>query len=225
MKFFLKFYLIYSTFLNAQTITGKAYVNKTLIYTEKHYPKTALNGLYDSLQTDYLDQENKKFASIQSNFNKDRFVPDSYFEDYRFGTKEEISYNPSTSVVTVKNESKTSKDTGSFKIVKNSVAGQGFHNFIIKHFSELLQNKKKISIIVPHKKDFYHFVIEKEQQESDVVYFKISPENFILKQLVTPIKLEYSISKKQLLRFYGLSNLEDNRGKSQIVDIRYEYIN
>lgn len=225
MRLFFYILCFYVNISVANTIVGKAYVDNKLVYIEKHYPTVADTGLYKSLQTEYFDETRTKFAMIKSDFTKDKYVPDSFFEDLRFNSTEEVIFDPNSTTITVKNTKKSKKDIQNFKINKNAVAGQGFHNYIVNHFSELLQSKRKISIVVANKKDYYNFIIEKKKHESDIVMFEISPENFFLKQLVTPIELEYSIAQKKLIRFYGLSNLDNSNGKSQIVNIKYEYTN
>lgn len=219
---FLLFLLNIPTF--AETIVGKAYIENQLVYVEKHYPQYGGNGLYEKLKTEYFDAGNNKFAQIVSDFKNDKFIPNSLLEDFRHNTKEEIIFDPKNVVVNYKKELKQKQEKSqSFKVVSNSIADQGFHNYIVANFDELLKTQKKISIIVASQKDYFYFLIDKKKISNDKVHFVITPNNFFLKQLVTPIELEYSISNKRLLRFYGLSNLNDEKGKSQVVNIVYEY--
>lgn len=223
MKKLICLFFIFINSINAQMITGKAYIDNKLIYIEKHYPTLSKEGLYEILITDYFDSENKKFASIKSEFNKNKFVPDSIFEDFRSKSKEEVRFNSETGYIYVERSNPKKTEKNRFKVQSNAIHGQGFHNFIVNHFDELIKNKKNISIVVTSRNDFYNFTIEKTAQNSNSVQFKVYPSHFLLKQLVTPIELTYSLDAKLLLRFFGLSNIEDENGKSQVVEIKYEY--
>ena len=53
--------------------------------------------------------------------------------------------------------------------------------------------------------------------------FKLEMSNFLYRMLASPIELGYDPGQKQLIRYRGLSNIEDENGKGLDVDIRYSY--
>ena len=54
---------------------------------------------------------------------------------------------------------------------------------------------------------------------------EVSLDSWFLGLLVDPIVLSYARDSRRLLRFRGISNLRDDKGKTFQVDIRYEYAN
>ncbi len=54
---------------------------------------------------------------------------------------------------------------------------------------------------------------------------EVSLDSWFLGLLVDPIVLSYARDSRRLLRFRGVSNLRDDKGKTFQVDIRYEYAN
>ena len=51
--------------------------------------------------------------------------------------------------------------------------------------------------------------------------FRMEPANYILRQIMDPIVLTYEKSTKRLIKYEGISNLNDNKGKRYIVSIVY----
>jgi len=207
--------------LNAQVITGKAFIEGKLIYIEKHYPVVNSNGSYKLLNTKYFYPDNdKNFAEVVSSFNKNLFVPDTTFQDNRLKLFENTSLSDNK-MLTIKRTEDNKTETKSLEIDSLSVSGQGFHNFIVVHFDQLIKESKLISIVVTSKYDQYKFKVIKNKVKDNVVEFKIYPQNFLLRQIVEPIYLEYSLKNRNLLSFKGLSNLYDSKGNSQYVEIFY----
>jgi len=53
--------------------------------------------------------------------------------------------------------------------------------------------------------------------------FLLELDNWILRAVVDPIEIGYDASLKRLARYRGLSNIGDDNGEGQVVDIRYRY--
>ena len=73
-------------------------------------------------------------------------------------------------------------------------------------------------------------LIELQASASDCSYdaennqcFKLEMSNWLYRVLASPIELGYDRKQKQLIRYRGLSNIEDENGKGLNVDIRYSY--
>ena len=55
--------------------------------------------------------------------------------------------------------------------------------------------------------------------------FKLEISNWLYRMLSSPIELGYDRSEKHLIRYRGLSNIENESGVGLDVDIRYSYQN
>lgn len=53
--------------------------------------------------------------------------------------------------------------------------------------------------------------------------FNLELSNWFFRMLAAPIELGYDPGMSRLTRYRGLSNIEDERGNGQVVDIRYRY--
>jgi len=53
--------------------------------------------------------------------------------------------------------------------------------------------------------------------------FRLDLSNWFLRMLVAPIELGYDVESKRLARYRGLSNIGDENGNGQVVDIQYRY--
>ena len=65
---------------------------------------------------------------------------------------------------------------------------------------------------------------EKVDCKAEQLCLDIQLDSWILAMIVAPIELSYSRSDKRLLHFSGMSNIRDEDGETQNVDIHYEYL-
>lgn len=216
--------LFASKFSFAEMITGEAYIDNKLIYIEKHNSTQDEKGRYLKLTTNYYRPDGiTQFATITSDFKKSFFIPDYLFSDNRSGLFESSEFNETKNEVFIIRSKNLKKENGSVKVLTDTILGQGFHNYIVENFERLLIESRPINIILSTRFDFFKFNISKINQSNEKVEFIVKPNNFILRQIVTPIELTYKLPEKQLLRFKGLSNLENEKGDSQVVEINYKY--
>jgi hypothetical protein len=112
-----------------------------------------------------------------------------------------------------KNENnQTSSST--LEIFPNSVLGQGFHNFIVTNFEKILKNSTEVNFVIPARSDQYKFEIKLEKIEQNLVTIKVFPSNYLIRAFVSPIILVYDKTDLSLVSFTGLSNLENEKRKS-----------
>jgi hypothetical protein len=208
---------------HATSITGLAYNNNKLVYTEKLEADFSISGLYKTIQAKYYDDADKEFAFVNSDFSQNNFVPDVDFQDARFNFKEKIKFDPKTKMIAVDRLKSGKTENYHLDTASNSVLGQGFNNFIVMNFDSLLASKGQINFIVTSRKAQYKFEVRLVKTEDDKVYFKIIPQSMLLKVFVNPILLTYDKKLKRLLTFEGISNIDDAKEKSQVVKIVYTY--
>lgn len=226
MKKCLLLTLIFTSHLSfALVVTGKAYRDNKLIYIEKHYPSVLNDGSYKSLKTEYLNPKDLKFAEITSDFSVDAFVPNVSFKDDRFGLIETVTKEKSTQKIKIEREIKQKKATEFLELKTSSILGQGFHNFIVKNFDNILKNDVDVYFIITSKADQFHFKMYLAKKMDKEIIIKGKIDSFFLRAFVKEIELTYSYPSKRLLKFKGLSNLDDENGNSQNVEILYEYDN
>lgn len=222
------FFILVSAFISngyALVVTGKAFRDNKLQYIEKHFPTILGDGTYSILRTEYFDEGGGKFAEIKSDFSQDLFVPNVSFNDSRFELFENISKDKSTSQIKIERELKKIKNVSYLNTKSASILGQGFHNFIVKNFDNILKAEVDVFFIITSKSDQFHFKMYLAKKTDKEVIIRGKIDNFFLRAFVKEIELTYSFPEKRLLKFKGLSNLDDKDGNSQNVEILYQYEN
>lgn len=221
--------LILSTLVNAQALTsvimkGEAFDKKNkLIYIETHTFKKLVTGEITEIQTQYHNPEGKLIANVESSFIKDPFIPDTIFIDHRFNEKQELSLDKESQIVTMKiTDLKSGKiKSNSLKRTSDMVSGQGFHNYILKHFDA---KKSDIKFIVLPKLDYYSFYFEKASSAiAGQSKFVLKISNWVLRAIVKEIVVEYRDNYRSLMSFEGLTNIDSDSRDSQILKIKMSY--
>ncbi len=106
------------------------------------------------------------------------------------------------------------------------VIDAGFDDFIRKHWDALLKGQTvPFSFASVARQTSVNFEVEASNPERLQQPLKITMtlRSSLLSWLLDPIQLDYQRSTRRLLRYRGLSNLQDNKQKGQQVDIRYRY--
>jgi hypothetical protein len=209
--------------VGAIEMIGKATFKDQLLYTEKHSAIVDKEGFYKNLVTNYLDSNGQVFAKIQSNFDKNKIVPDYEFQDYRQKLREKVTLEPSGQKINIEFEKAGKIENNTLEIKKNSVLSQGFHNFILSQFKNLADKKLEVYFVVTNRSDQYKFVVQNEKIEAGKMFISIKPANFFLNAIVPTIKLVYEIESRRLLTFEGLTNIDDSNGKTLTAKIDYTY--
>jgi hypothetical protein len=223
LKFIFPLVLIsYNTF--ATMIEGTATLGGTVIYTEKHNATINAKGMYDNLQSEYFDKSNKKIATIKSDFAASAITPNYRFEDLRKNTTEVVNLDASKKNIIIERTEKGISYKSKLDLESNSVAGQGFHNFLIQNFDKLVKSGGEVFFVNTSKVDQFKFDIEVQSKEANKVCFKVVPTNVIYRTFIPPMILCYDSTTKRVISFEGLSNIEGPNGKLEKVIITYIYL-
>ncbi len=218
--------IVLSLTLNAQDevlMNGTA-VDKAgkLIYTEVHKMQRLPTGEIKKIKTSYFSPDKELIAEIDSDFSKDALIPDTVFIDHRFKQKQQLVLNTASNEITMSITDKNNKTKT--KVLKREpmmVAGQGFHNLLMKNFDA---DKTAIKFIVLPKLDYYSFeMIKTTSPIKDARRFELKLSNWLLKKLVKEITVDYHIKNKNLLSFEGLTNVDSADGDTQDLKITYSY--
>ncbi len=203
---------------------GDAYdSDNKLVYIETHNFKRLPSGEITAIKTTYHNPAGKLIAEVSSDFNKDPFIPDTIFIDHRFNEKQELSYNKDSKKISMKITDMNSGKSKSNDISRtdNMVSGQGFHNYILKHFDE---KKADIKFIVLPKLDYYSFYFEQDAPKAEgQKRFILRISNWVLRAIVKEIVVDYRIKDHALLSFEGLTNIDSDKRDSQILKIKMSY--
>ena len=185
-------------------VLGKAYEKNTgaFLYSEQHF--CSEQRLLCTVE--YSDAAGEVFAKKRLDFRHSLVGPSLVMSAYR--NQSEISIPASQSDALV--------------------IDAGFDNFVRSSW-EALNDGKQISFpFLPagfdKPLDMRALRSEKIDCDPKQLCLDIELDSWLLAMIVDPIELSYSRSNKRLLHFSGVSNIKDEDGETQSVDIHYEYL-
>lgn len=197
----------------------------SFLYKEIHLIEKDSAGFNKKITTTYKDENDKVFANMTSDFSKHRMIPDTLFEDFRFNVKyEQTLFLKDLSLQISQTVNEIKKKTKNVKVYENTIAGQGFDNFLKENFDRL--KNIKIKFVVLDQLDFFNFIASNlTHKTADESQFKLEIDSFWVGFLINPITVTYNNDSKKLIKYQGLSNILNKNEKSQEVLISYKEIN
>lgn len=191
-----------------------------------HHEEVYENGKHLYSNIEYKDVNGKVFAKKKIIFQKNPIKVDFKLEDFRDGYVEgaEVVGN-SIKFIYRKNNKEEIKEA-TITSPNNAVIDGGFDYFVRENWNSILSgNKPILNLCAPSQQDCYKFVVfktgESQRKGVDVVSMKVELNNPILSAFVKPILLIYEKDTKKLLQYDGISNINNEDGKSHVVRITY----
>jgi hypothetical protein len=224
-SFFIGLSLLNLNVISALTLKGvaKSIDGKEVLYSEEHQIELDEKGHNKNIRTRYLKPDGRLFATMESDFSKNKLVPEIKFEDLRFNRKEFLLIE-SEKLAFKKKIGSQDEATKYLPLLPKSVAGQGFDNFIKINFEELTKGEVALDFGVLSEMDIYSFKAYKKESDASSTQFGISLTNPFLRMFAKELVVTYDPKTKQLLRYRGLSNILDDQSSRQNVQIDYEVI-
>jgi hypothetical protein len=224
LKHFLIIGLIFSSLNSlALTITGIAKINGSVLYSEVHQAQYAANGTYQTLKTDYFDKNQKLVGKMTSTYSANHYSPNYLYEDLRTGKIEKVGINNEQKNFLIEKTEKGITYKSKLELKNDSIAGLGFHNFLVTNYDKLTKEGGEVYFVNTEKVDQYKFDISILKRESGKTWFKLVPNNIVYRAFLPPMILCYDDQSKRVQNFEGLSNIKDEDGKLQKVTIEYSY--
>lgn len=198
--------------------------SKQPAYVEIHNITLNSDGLNQKIETKYYKPDGRFFAQMTSDFSKSLTIPEVSFSDSRFNKIEQITLDEKKKSVVFKsifdNKESTAKEVS---LKEQMVAAQGFDNFVKINFEKLSQGTVPLSFGVLSEMDFFSFKgYKRNSPNNERIHFGIKLTNLLYRLFVSELVLEYDAKTKQILKYKGLSNLLNDNGKPQNVQIHYE---
>lgn len=213
---------------NAELLVGIAKNSKgQVVYTEKHQVQTDSAGLNKSISVEYIKPDGTLFATMTSDFSKNKTVPETIFSDLRSGSKVELKISGDMAQFEETQKGKISA-LKPISLKSSMVASQGFDNFIKLNFEKLSTEEIEFQFGVLEKKDFfslsgYQAKTDSKAQIAGLTEFRIRASNWAARLFVNELKVVYDSKTKKLKTFSGRSNILDDAGSSQDVTIEYQW--
>ena len=214
----------FGTVAQGEKFVGKAVNSEgTLEYAEYH-TVTHSNGKVSESQTMYYDANNNKIGELISEYS---FGPQFGSYDFRdIRAQYQDGAKVAVDRIWLFRKKSPEDDIEDTFISKedNQIVGQGFHQFIVNNLEQIAQGEIfQVRLVLPSRLDQYEFRIRKKKIEGGTIFIRLEVENWLLRILAPHIDVDYDLKNRHLLRYEGISNLEDTSGKHKKVFITYSY--
>lgn len=210
-------------------LLGSSNSSNTLLYREEH--RLLLQaGKPVRRQVNYYSAEGELIASKKNWYRSSPTQPDFILTDFRTDYREEAKSTETSNTNTltlILTENQETEQTQLTEFDYELVIDAGFDDFIRQHWDALQAGKTiPFSFASVARQTSVNFEVEAqnpEQSNATNLKLEMTLRSSLLSWLMSPIKLEYDRNTQSLMRYRGLSNIQDNNGDGQEVDIRYHY--
>lgn len=200
---------------------GKAYHLKTgkLIYIEhhkEHYRKG--RHLYSDIY--YRHTTGEAFAYKRITFARSKTAPNFKLTDYRSGYVEGATYEKGKAKLFVRRYKNKEYKIDQIAVKRNTVIDGGFDYYVRKNWNKLLTGKKYIiRFAVAAQTNDFKFQIFKLRQDAETVTFRLRIHSIFLRLFAENVDITYAKKERVLKIYRGISNINNNKGKSWRVQI------
>jgi len=208
---------------------GKAYDLKSgkYLYSDNHREFYSGDKHIYSLIS-YKDAKGNEFGRKNIQFSPNATTPTFKTEDFRDGYIEGAEVKGNQVKLFFRRKFEDPIEEKSYIPQRPSVMDGGFDYFVRENWEKLSKGERmSFHFLAPVQLDDYLFAVEKIKDDTwkdrNALYLKLEIDNFILKRIVNPFLLVYDYNTKRILQFEGLSNINDENGKSLKVKIVYDY--
>ena len=214
----------FGTLAHGEAFVGKAVNFKgTLEYAEYH-TVNYINGKVSESQTIYYDANNNKIGELISEYFHGPQFGSYDFRDIRAQYEDGAKVELDRIRLFRKKSPESDLEDKYLSKEDNQIVGQGFHQFIVHNLEHIAQGEVfQIRLVLPSRLDQYEFRIRKRKIEGDTLFIRLEVGNWLLRPFAPHIDVDYDLKKRHLLRYEGISNLEDSSGKHKKVTITYSY--
>lgn len=204
---------------------GDATKKGEVIYVEKHEIEEDDQGKILKAKTSYLRPDESIIATLESDFSLSLTNAEHVMVDQRDGRRYGVRWvdgKPEMWDQKKDEKERSEKITDDFADGKLIIGGQGLHYYMRERLNELKEKDLAIAILIPGKLDWYSFFVQYQGEEEGLMKFVIKAQSAFLRLFAPKLEVWYAKDGK-LMHYKGLSNLSDDKGGNQSVEIKYRY--
>jgi len=199
--------------------------SNNMLYVEDH-EELIENGKRVGLKTSYCEPSGKVIVRRTVSFKQNETVPTFQTEDFRDGYLEGAEFRgDSVRHYCRKNYGSALKEK-TILIPGPAAVDAGFNNVIQRNWDDLMLGRKsQFNFGSPFALDYYGFRVFKSDERivdgRKLVVMQCEIDNVIIRLFVSPIILTYDAASRRLVEYAGISNVNNEKGKSHFVRIKY----
>ncbi|MEO7424850.1 MAG: hypothetical protein ABI036_06665 [Fibrobacteria bacterium] len=199
-------------------------------YSEEHVEKMA-DGVQVGTRTVYMAPGGGPMAIRTLDFSHSPLKPDYLFKDVRNGYEEGSRQEAGVMHVHFRDNSAAPLREKSITVPEPCVVNGGVGNFVKEHWVDLASGSRlAFNMVVPARLDYFRFrayrdvkknLPEKETAGRKSQAIVIEPQSSVLRMLLPTIIMYYDVKTLRLVRYQGIVNVADPKGRSLRVRVDY----
>ncbi|MDB5104941.1 MAG: hypothetical protein JWP91_2630 [Fibrobacteres bacterium] len=203
---------------------------KVFAYTEEH-AESYDQGRHVATKTCFRAQDGKEMAERELDFHRFDCKPDYLFKDLRNGYEEGAEVGASGIKVHFRDSRQAAVHEKSIQVPEPCIINGGVGEFVRRNWAALEAGKRiGFNMVVPARLDYYKFVAYQDPKsgvpETEVAGRKhkaviIEPQSSVLRMLLPTIIMYYDVKTLRLVRYQGIVNVADSKGRSLRVRVDY----
>lgn len=209
---------------NIVRFRGNAYDLRTgaFVYSENHSAfYRGADHIYSRVS--YRDNKGHEFASKLITFSPSKTQPAYELNDVRDGYQEGIKREGGRVIYYARRKKDQPVKSKALNTPQPAVFDAGFDYFVRENYDAICAGStRSFFFAVPVELDYFRFRLRRKSL-SDTCHVYLELDNFVLRQLVKPIKLWYDTTTRRLMKYEGISNINGPDGKSLYVRVVFSY--
>jgi len=222
----------------APAYRGSAYdmERNTAAYVEEHRDGFVA-GKHVCTRTEFLGRDGKPMASRILDFGRFDCKPDYIYRDLRNGYEEGAEVDPAKGAAEIRvhfrDSARAPLREKRIEVPEPCVINGGVGEFVRRRWDEIAAGKKaSFNMVIPARLDFFRFeayvdrkysLSQGEAKGRAYLPVVVEPRNTLLSMLLPTIVLYLDVATKRLIRYQGIVNVADAKGRS--LRVRTDYPN
>lgn len=200
--------------------------NGSLLYYEEH-EATVVNDVNVSSVITYRDAKRNVIGKKEITFNGSSPAVSFRREDYRFGTVESAGPEGNRFKLYRKESSSENAKEAVIDIPSPAAIDAGLNNLVRNGWDRLLRNERVgFYLGVPSQLGYFQFRVVRDREETlngrTAMVVRFESDHWYIRLFVDPVIVWYDRETRRALRYEGISNIYDERGKSYLVRVSFD---
>ncbi|MBN8248916.1 MAG: hypothetical protein J0L84_15925 [Verrucomicrobia bacterium] len=197
-------------------------------YLERHRVTLGEDGRPILAETRYESPDGRLLAELRSDFRESLTVPSHIATDHRTGNTHGLRREQGRLVLFDRMPDQpertrvlTVRDAGDRLLV----GCQGLNYYLSGNPDRIRTGSRlPLRFLIPGKLDYYDFsLVPRSESPEGIAAFDVTIQNWFLRLFAPKLELKYDTRQRRLTWYRGISNILNDRGENQVVEIHYTY--
>lgn len=197
-----------------------------LIYTEEH-EALFTNDVNVSSVITYRDEKKNIIGKKEIFFDGSSPAAKFRRDDYRYGTMESAEIVGNAVKLVTKPDASTAAKEELITIPSPLALDAGLNNMVRNNWEKLRRNENvDFNLGVPSQLDYFSFRVVREKEETfagrKTLVVRFESDHWFIRLFVDPVIVWYDIETRRAVKYEGISNIYDDKGKSYLVRVTFD---